>query len=78
MNKVTLSVAALAAISVPVQMQAAELTKTEKEANEVVKKEIQYQIDLAINYIGKNCPDVSTEYQNRLSTLTADLIKDAE
>lgn len=78
MNKVTLSVAALAAISVPVQMQAAELTQTEKDANKVVKEEIQYQIDLAINYIGKNCPDVSTEYQNRLSTLTADLIKDAE
>lgn len=62
MNKVTLSVAALAAISVPAQMQAAEITQTDVQAsfdrqnvklNAVVRALDTYHADVKAEYLGK-------------------------
>ena len=70
MNKVTLSVAALAAIGGTVQVQAAELSGDDlKAANEKHYADISAIIAEAISQVEKNCSDVKETYTLELSTL---------
>ena len=68
MNKVTLSVAALAAISVPAQMQAADMTPEEILAENGKRFEaIHALISDAIRTVETNCPDVCDKFKIELS-----------
>ena len=70
MNKVTLSVAALAAIGGTVQVQAAELSGYDlNTANEKHYADISAIIAEAISQVEKNCSDVKETYTLELSTL---------
>lgn len=78
MNKVTLSVAALAAIGSTVQVQAADLTPAEQiTAKQNAIKELRIQVNAASNYIEKNCTEKSVrdQYLLQLSQLTEELNK---
>lgn len=80
MNKVVLSVAALAAISVPVQMQAAEeLTDEQKtaliEAKKATIDAIRVDLNAAINHIESNDVNVKEEYIKQLSQVALQLNK---
>ena len=74
MNKVTLSVAAIAALA-PVYAQAADLTQEQKDALIQAKKaaidEIRIQLNAAANRIEANDPDVKEDWLLQLSTITA-------
>ena len=68
MNKVTLSVAALAAISVPAQMQAADMTPDQiQEENGKRFEAIHALISDAIRTVETNCPDVCDKFKIELS-----------
>lgn len=76
MNKVTLSVVALAAIGSTVQVQAADLTPAEQiTAKQNAIKELRIQVNAASNYIEKNCTEksVKDQYLLQLSQLTQEL-----
>lgn len=78
MNKVTLSVVALAAIGSTVQVQAADLTPAEQiTAKQNAIKELRIQVNAASNYIEKNCTEKSVrdQYLLQLSQLTEELNK---
>ena len=77
MNKVTLSVAALAAISVPVQMQAAEEMTAEQKiaAKKAAIDELRNELNAAIVYVEKNDPEVKEEYLKTLATINSELTK---
>ena len=74
MNKVTLSVAAIAALA-PAYVQAEDLTQEQKDALIAAKKaaidEIRIQLNAAANRIEVNCPDVKEEGLLELSKITA-------
>ena len=74
MNKVTLSVAAIAALA-PAYVQAEDLTQEQKEALIVAKKaaidEIRIQLNAAANRIEANDPNVKEDWLLELSTITA-------
>ena len=76
MNKVTLSVAALAALA-PVYAQAADLTQEQKDALIQAKKaaidEIRIQLNAAANRIEANDPNVKEDWLLELSTITAQM-----
>ena len=76
MNKVTLSVAALAAIGGTVQVQAAE--QTVKEKNAEIKAALTPVIEAAINEVDTKYPDVKVTYHEKLSALMNELVKAAE
>lgn len=76
MNKVTLSVAALAAIGGTVQVQAAE--QTVKDQNAAIKAALSPIIEAAINDVDTNYPDVKVTYHEQLSELMNELVKAAE
>lgn len=76
MNKVTLSVAALAAIGGTVQVQAAE--QTVKDQNAAIKAALTPIIEAAINDVDTQYPDVKVTYHEQLSTLMNELVKAAE
>ena len=76
MNKVTLSVAALAAIGGTVQVQAAE--QTVKEKNAEIKAALTPVIEAAINEVDTKYPDVKVTYHEKLSALMDELVKAAE
>ena len=71
MNKVVLSVAALAAISVPVQMQAAEEMTAEQKiaAKKAAINELRNELNAAMVYVEKNDPEVKEEYLKTLATI---------
>ena len=73
MNKVTLSVAAIAALA-PAYVQAEDLTQEQKDALIVAKKaaidEIRIQLNAAANRIEANCPDVKEDGLLELSKIT--------
>ena len=85
MNKVTLSVAALAALA-PVYAQAAEeLTEEEQKAALDAKKaaiaSLRLELNNAANYIQANCPDVKDEWLlsiSRIEKQLEDLYNDNE
>ena len=76
MNKVTLSVAALAAIGGTVQVQAAE--QTVKDKNAEIKAALTPVIEAAINEVDTKYPDVKVKYHEELSALMNELVKAAE
>ena len=76
MNKVTLSVAALAAIGGTVQVQAAE--QTVKDQNAAIKAALTPIIEAAINDVDTQYPDVKVTYHEQLSALMNELVKAAE
>ena len=77
MNKVVLSVAALAAISVPVQMQAAEEMTAEQKiaAKKAAINELRNELNAAMVYVEKNDPEVKEEYLKTLATINLALTK---
>ena len=73
MNKVTLSVAALAAIGGTVQAQAAELSGDDlKTANENHYANLSTRVAEAITLVENKCPDVKDKHLNDLSTILND------
>ena len=76
MNKVTLSVAALAAIGGTVQVQAAE--QTVKDQNAEIKAALSPIIEAAINDVDTNYPDVKVTYHEQLSALMNELVDAAK
>ena len=78
MNKVTLSVAAIAALA-PAYVQAEDLTQEQKDALIAAKKaaidEIRIQLNAAANRIEVNCPDVKEEGLLELSKITTEMNK---
>ena len=73
MNKVTLSAAALTAIVVPAQVQAADLTPEQIKAKQDAIDELRIQLNAAANAIKKQAPDVQEEYLLKLSQITAEM-----
>ena len=78
MNKVTLSVAAIAALA-PAYVQAEDLTQEQKDALIAAKKaaidEIRIQLNAAANRIEVNWPDVKEEGLLELSKITTEMNK---
>ena len=73
MNKLTLSVAALAAIGGTVQAQAAELSGDElKAANETHYANLSTRVAEAITLVENKCPDVKDKYLTALSQILND------
>ena len=73
MNKVTLSAAALTAIVVPAQVQAADLTPDQIKAKQGAIDELRIQLNAAANAIKAQAPDVQEEYLLKLSQITAEM-----
>lgn len=71
MNKVTLSVVALAAIGAPVQAQAADQTETEK--LQATYEEVCGLLNTAINEVNVYHEAVKAEYLNKLSNIQKDI-----
>lgn len=72
MNKITLSVVALSAIGAPVQMHAAELTATDKEAAIAT---LTQRISRVTNDINSYHEEVKEEYSNEASLIAAEIQK---
>ena len=79
MNKLTLSVAAMAVIA-PVHVQAEELTDAQKAELIAKKKEaiegLRQKLTQVTNYIQTNCPDVKEEWLLNISYIQKDLEND--
>ena len=70
MNKVTLSVAALAAISVPAQMQAAEITQADVQAS---FDRQNVKLNAVVRALNDYHPDVKAKYLDQLSAIQGKL-----
>lgn len=77
MNKVTLSLVALAAVGGTAQVQAADMTQEQKDAAIAAKKaaidEIRLTLNAVSNQINADCPDVKADALLLLSGITKDL-----
>lgn len=78
MNKVTLSLVALATLGGTAQVQAADLTPEEQKAEAIKAKkaaidEVRIVLNAASVSIQSDCPDVKDEFLLKLSKLTQEL-----